>query len=112
MEATTPIDRVVGQRLAEARRAAGLSVRQLANQIGWPFTTLANYETGRRPITLERLTAIATALQREPASFLVALPEAAAIIEAIASDVERCIQVRIVLDTLDEPLPDPPLQDT
>lgn len=108
MEAAAPIDMAVGRRIAEARQAGGLTVRELATRLGWPHSTLANYERGRRPLTLARLDAIARALHRVPASFLVGSYEAAAIVEAIADDVERCVQVRLVLGALDEPLPEPP----
>jgi transcriptional regulator with XRE-family HTH domain len=108
MVAAAPIETTVGRRIAEARQAAGLTVRDLATQLGWPHTTLANYEIGRRPLTLARLAVIARALHRVPASFLVDSYEAATIVEAIADDVERCVQVRLVLDALAEPLPEPP----
>lgn len=107
--ATPPaIDVAVGRRIASARHQAGLTVRDLAAQLDWPFTTLANYESGRRPLTLARLAAIAAALRRTPASFLVESTEAAAIIEAISADEETCIQLRLVLEHLIEPLPGPP----
>jgi transcriptional regulator with XRE-family HTH domain len=108
MAQTTDIDRLVGQRIAAARQAVGLTVRDLAARLDWPHTTLSNYETGRRSITLDRLTAIAVALQRSPAAFLVGSPEAAAIVDVIADDIEKTLQVRLVLETLDEPLPEPP----
>ena len=108
MEAIPLIDITVGQRIAEARQSVGLTVRDLAHQLGWPHTTLANYKKGRRPLTLARLETIAPALHRVPASFLVGLYEAAAIVEAIADNVERCIQIHLVLNTLDEPLPESP----
>ena len=95
MEATTHIDMTVGQRIAEARQSVGLTVRDLATQLGWPHTTLANYERGRRPLTLARLETIAHALHRVPASFLVGSYEAAAIVEAIASNRLLVISYRL-----------------
>ena len=77
------IDAQLGQRLRAARTAAQLTLRQLAARLGWPYTTLANYEEGRRPLRTAQLIAIAAALGRSPAAFLVDLPEAAAVIERI-----------------------------
>ncbi len=96
------VDQQVGQRLAAARRAAGLPLRELAARLGWPHTTLGNYEQGRRPIKVAHLVAIATALGSSPAALLVELPEAAAIINALDGDLERCIQVAYILETLDQ----------
>ena len=46
--------------------------------------------------------AIATALHRSPAGFLVDSDEAAAIVEQIASNQERCLQVLFFFETLKE----------
>lgn len=100
------MDALVGVRVAEARRAAGMTVRDLATALGWPHTTLNNYETGRRPIPLERLAAIARALHRPPASFLVETDVEADLIASLAGNVEKCLQVKLVLAALDEPPPE------
>lgn len=105
---TSSIDLLVGSRIADARRQSGLSVRELAATLGWPHSTLNNYETGRRPIPLDRLFAIARALRRPPASFLVETSEEADVIAAIAGNIEKCLQVKLVLAALDEPLPEEP----
>jgi len=96
------IDVRVGKRLASARKAAGLTLQELADRLGWPLSTLANYETGRRPIKLAPLEAIAAALHRSPAAFLVDTDEAAAIVEQIVGNQERCLQVLFFLDALTE----------
>lgn len=57
----------------------------------------------QRPIKLAHLEAIAVALHRSPAAFLVDTDEAAAIVEQIASNQERCLQVLFFLETLAEP---------
>ena len=101
MDNTVNIDIQIGRRLASARKAAGFTVRQLAARLGWPYTTLANYEEGRRPLRIAQLIAIATALGRSPAAFLVDLPEAAAVIERIDGDLDRCLQVAFILNSLD-----------
>src|SRR5687767_4065994 len=87
--ATSAVDVLVGSRIADARRFSGMSVRELATRLGWPHSTLNNYETGRRPIPLDRLFAVAGALHRPPAAFLVETPEEADVIAAIAGDIER-----------------------
>src|SRR5690349_16259154 len=94
-------DAEVGRRLASARKAAGLTIRQLAERLGWPYTTLANYEEGRRPLRVTQLVAIAAALDWSPAAFLVDLPEAATIINRLDGDLDRCLQVAFILDSLD-----------
>ena len=95
------IDAQIGHRLRAARNAAQLTIRQLAARLGWPYTTLANYEEGRRPLRIAQLSAIAAALGQSPAAFLVELPEAATIINRIDGDLDRCIQVAFMLDALD-----------
>lgn len=99
-------DAQLGRRLASARKAAGLTVRQLAARLGWPYTTLANYEEGRRPLRVAQLSAIAATLGQSPAAFLVDLPEAATIINRIDGDLDRCLQVAFMLDSLDSELDD------
>jgi transcriptional regulator with XRE-family HTH domain len=101
MNNAASIDGQIGKRLAEARKAAGLTVRQLATRLGWPYTTLANYEEGRRPLRIAQLSAIAAVLGQSPAAFLVDLPEAATIINRIDGDLDRCLQVAFMLDSLD-----------
>lgn len=101
MDNTADIDIQIGRRLASARKAAGLTMRQLAARLGWPYTTLANYEEGRRPLRIVQLSAIAAALGQSPAAFLVELPEAATIINRISGDLDRCLQVASMLDALD-----------
>ncbi len=94
------IDVRVGQRLARARKAAGLTLQELAERVKWPLSTLANYETGRRPIRLAHLEAIGAALNRSPAAFLVDSDEAAAIVDQIVGNQERCLQILFFLETL------------
>jgi len=65
------IDIQIGRRLAVARKAAGLTIRAMAAKLDWPFTTLANYEAGRRPLRIAQLVVIAAALGQSPAAFLV-----------------------------------------
>ena len=98
----------IGQRLARWRTGAGLTIRELADRLGWPHTTLGNYESGRRALSIARLYEIAAALGHAPATLLVESEEAAAIVDQVARDGERAAQVAFVLETLDAALPEPP----
>jgi transcriptional regulator with XRE-family HTH domain len=105
------INTQIGQRLAGWRRSAGLTIRELADQLGWPHTTLGNYESGRRALPIARLYEIAAALGHAPATLLVDEPEAAAIVDQIACDSVRCAQVAFVLETLNDDPPQAPEAD-
>jgi hypothetical protein len=50
---------------------------------------------------IAQLSAITAAHRQSLAAFLVELPEAATIINRIHGDIDRCLQVAFVLDTLD-----------
>ena len=95
------IDIQLGRRLALARKAAGLTVRDLAARLGWPYTTLANDEAGRRPLRVAQFVAIAAALGQSPAAFLVDSPEAAAVVNRSDGDLDRWVQIAFILDSLD-----------
>jgi transcriptional regulator with XRE-family HTH domain len=101
--------RSVGLRIAAARQRAGLSIRELADRIGWPRDTLVNYELGRRAITIERLDQIAEALGISAAAFLIEDEQLAALVGRLASDPALLAHVRFFLDTLDDDVPSEPL---
>lgn len=101
------IDQQVGQRVALAREARHLSQRAFAALLGWPHGTLANYENGRRPLTIAHLCHIAHILECSPASFLVASSTAALVCDRIANDEMLAHQVAYFLNALDDPLPEP-----
>jgi transcriptional regulator with XRE-family HTH domain len=102
-------DRWVGQRLAAARKAAGLTVRQLAERLGWPdHSRLTSYETGRRAVSVVTLMEIAQALGQAPAALLVESPEEAEIITQVAGNRERAQQLTYLIQLLGEPEPAPP----
>jgi transcriptional regulator with XRE-family HTH domain len=105
IELTAPAHLDAGDGIRPA--IGGLTVRDLAARLGWPHTTLSNYEVGRRSLPVSRLYEIAAALQRTPASLLIEPPEAAIIVDALADNLDRCLQVQMVLETLDDPLPEP-----
>ena len=54
--------RVLGQRIAETRRAAGLSQEQLADRIGMERRSVQRYESGERDPRFTDLVRIADAL--------------------------------------------------
>lgn len=98
----------IGMRIAELRATRGYTVRQLAALLGWPFGTLANYETGRRPLTLDRLEQIADALDYPLAAFVVRDPTSAQIVAYLAAYPERAADIAFFLTTLDDALPEAP----
>ena len=101
-------DRWVGQRVAVARKTAGLTVRQLAERLGWPdHSRLTSYETGRRALSVVTLMEIAQALSQAPAALLVESPEEASVITRVAGNRERAQQLAYLIELLgdDEPAP-------
>lgn len=54
--------RALGQRLAEARKASGLTQTQLAEQLGIAQQTLAHYEMGRLRVAVALMPPLARAL--------------------------------------------------
>lgn len=60
--------RVVGQVLADARTAAGLTQKDLAQQLGKPQSFISSYEGGQRRIDILELLRIAGALGCSPLS--------------------------------------------
>jgi transcriptional regulator with XRE-family HTH domain len=57
------MDRIT-QALVEARKAAGLTQQQLAEHLGISQPTLAQIETGRRPLPRERYGRLPKAIRR------------------------------------------------
>ncbi|NTW02920.1 MAG: helix-turn-helix transcriptional regulator [Oscillochloris sp.] len=93
--------RMVGQRVATARQHAGLSIRDLADRIGWPRDTLVNYELGRRAITIERLEAIADALGIPAAALLIENDQLAALLNQLSANPGLLSYVHGFIDTLE-----------
>jgi transcriptional regulator with XRE-family HTH domain len=69
-------------RIAQARLDAGLSSKELAEKLGVDVTTVSNWESGRRQLTLERLKEIA-GLLGVSASYLLGENEVASHVEPI-----------------------------
>jgi XRE family transcriptional regulator, fatty acid utilization regulator len=101
MEAN-PYDVQFGRRLAHARQAAGLTLQELAERVGWHVSTLHNYESGRRPLRIAQLAQLAAALNRSPAAFLAASDEAIPLIEQIDASAERREQVALFLSHIED----------
>ena len=96
-----PYDVQFGRRLAQARQAAGLTLQELAERVGWHISTLHNYESGRRPLKIAQLVELAAALNRSPAAFLATSDDAIPLIEQIDTSAERREQVALVLSHLE-----------
>ena len=62
--------RVLGQRLQEARRAAGVTQQAVAEQLGLARTTLVAIEKGERKITPSELIQLARVYQRSVSDFV------------------------------------------
>ena len=95
------VRRQVGQRIATARRAAGMTHAELAARLGWPRDTLIHYEHGRRALSVERLVAIAAALDIHPAVLLIADADLRAILHRLVSEPDLRAQVHFFLETLE-----------
>ena len=102
MEHNAAFRRAVGQRIARLRRSAHLTHAQLADRLGWPRDTLIHYEHGRRALSVDRLAAIAEALDVHPAVLVTTDEAFAAIVQRLASDPGIRTQVQFFLDTLEE----------
>lgn len=94
--------RVIGQRIAAARQAAGLTQRELAERMGWPRFSLINLELGRRGTTVEKLDAVAGALGVPAALFLIDDPALASVIKRLAQEPEAVADVQFFLDARED----------
>ena len=57
------IKQQVGQQIREARKAKGLTQKELGEKLGVGEPTVTNYEAGRQNLTIETLQKIADALE-------------------------------------------------
>ncbi|MFV9507867.1 MAG: helix-turn-helix domain-containing protein [Oscillochloridaceae bacterium umkhey_bin13] len=94
--------RMIGRRIAEARKRTGFSAQHLADKLGWSRETLVNFELGRRAITVERLSAIAAALNLHPAELLFERPDAAHLAAQIATNDALYTHVRFFVSSLED----------
>ena len=104
----------IGSRLRRAREAAGLTLRELAAQVGLrDHTVILKYERGKTAPTITRLHALAQALGVTPSALLATHDESVALITAIdMADQERREQLAFFFTALDESLPSSPDADT
>lgn len=100
-----PQSRQVGQRIAYLRHRQRLSTRELAERLGWPRDTLVNFEHGRRAITIERLEAIAQALDVAPAALLLDDDRLRELLARLRAEPGLVDQIAFFLATLDDELP-------
>jgi transcriptional regulator with XRE-family HTH domain len=109
-ENVTDTARRLGQRLREAREAAGLSLRELAQRVGLrDHTVLIKYERGETPPSSTRLVALAQALDYSAAALLADNDAAAAIIVAVdRADDDLLAQLQFVLERLTASQPERP----
>jgi transcriptional regulator with XRE-family HTH domain len=91
----------VGERIRAVRRERGMSAQDLADTLGWPLDTLVNYEYGRRPLQLNRLEAIASALALPAAALLVSDTATATIIARLLAEPSLAHDVGFFIDALD-----------
>ena len=108
-----PTNVMIGQQIKELRKAAKLTQRELSATLQWGHSTLSNYETGRRPITVEQLVTIARALKLPSIYPLLGASPTAALLMAYISTASEaeCEQVVFVIQTLRDDLPLPPFDD-
>lgn len=105
----TPDDRWVGQRIAAARKIAGLTTRQLAERLGWSdHSRIVNYENGRRSVSVVTLIAMAGALGMPAAALLVESSEEQAVVALVAGNRERAQQLAYLITLLNEAEPEAP----
>jgi transcriptional regulator with XRE-family HTH domain len=100
--------RTIGRRIADARKRAGLSAQLLAERLSWSRETLVNFELGRRAITVDRLSSIATALGLHPAELLFEHTDAARLAAQIATDQRLYANVRFFVSTMEDAADDAP----
>lgn len=67
---TSPIDIILGRRIADARIAAGLSQGEIGEALGVTFQQIQKYEIGQNRISAASLIRIALHLHLPPAAFL------------------------------------------
>jgi transcriptional regulator with XRE-family HTH domain len=87
------------------RQAAALTQQELADRLAWPRETLVNLEHGRRGLTIERLTAIAHALNRPPAIFLLDDSSLVSVVTRLVNEPALLRDVLFFIKTLEDQPP-------
>jgi transcriptional regulator with XRE-family HTH domain len=98
---------LVGKRIRALRRARGISAQELADALHWPLDTLVNYEYGRRPLQLDRLAALGSALGVPPAALLIADPIMADLVVQLSANSGLVREVRFFIDALQAEIDQP-----
>jgi transcriptional regulator with XRE-family HTH domain len=96
------IAKQIGQRLRTAREQAGLTLRDLAQRLDFPYhTILLKYERGEAIPNIARLVSLAHALNCSPASLLARDEQAIPLIRAVdQADEEQLAQLVFIFQTL------------
>ena len=92
----------IGRRLRQLREQEGLTLRELAQRLGFPHhTILLKYERGETVPSTARLVSLARALNSSPAALLARDEQAMPIIAAVdRADAIALAQLAFVLETL------------
>jgi transcriptional regulator with XRE-family HTH domain len=92
----------IGRRLRQLREQEGLTLRDLAQRLGFPHhTILLKYERGETVPSAARLVSLARALNSSPAALLARDDQAIPIITAVdRADAVELAQLAFILETL------------
>lgn len=92
----------IGRRLRQLREQEGLTLRDLAQRLGFPHhTILLKYERGETAPSTARLVSLARALNSSPAALLARDDQAIPIIAAVdRADAVELAQLAFILETL------------
>jgi transcriptional regulator with XRE-family HTH domain len=96
------VARLIGRRLRQIREQEGLTLRDLAQRLGFPHhTILLKYERGETAPSTARLVSLARALNSSPAALLARDDQAIPIIAAVdRADAVELAQLAFILETL------------
>jgi transcriptional regulator with XRE-family HTH domain len=96
------VARMVGRRLRQIREQEGLTLRDLAQRLGFPYhTILLKYERGETAPSTARLVSLARALNCSPSALLARDDQAMPIITAVDhADAVELAQLAFVMETL------------
>ena len=96
------VAQAIGRRLRRLREQEGLTLRELAQRLGFPHhTILLKYERGETAPSTARLVSLARALNSSPAALLARDDQAIPIITAVdRADAVELAQLAFILETL------------
>lgn len=70
MVTANPVNKLVGGRIRDALKQAGISQRTVCEQTGIAQVTLTRKLGGRAPFTVEELVSLSVCVQADPSTFL------------------------------------------